>query len=280
MARVTHVKKAQQRYATVPVLDDDGNPKKTPVMKDGVQKTTKKGKAVFMTVTVQDRSKPLPAYTCDSCGTEIAVGTPYKHITPKSGPYGGTKKTRHESCPSWQVWEYSSSWSARIAQATSNFDITAVESPEDVTSALEDVASAIRELAEESREAASNIEEGFGHPTSQSEEAEERADALDNWADEIEQADVPDLPDVEERYFVTNGDGVVSDLFETDGYDTEADAEHALAAHREDNNTDADEPDDGFEIEAIEPDEPTVEQMEEWRSEVEDACSIVDESPV
>ena len=131
--------------------------------------------------------------------------------------------------PTWQVWEYSSSWSARIAQATDDFDVVdAAESPEDVTSALDDVADAISELAEEKRESASNIEEGFGHATSQSEEAEQRADDLDGWADEIEQADIPDLPEVEERYFVTNGDGVVSDLFEEDGYDTETDAEHAL----------------------------------------------------
>ena len=34
MARVTHVKKAQQRYATVPVIDPEtGEPKRTPVMK-------------------------------------------------------------------------------------------------------------------------------------------------------------------------------------------------------------------------------------------------------
>jgi hypothetical protein len=30
----------------------------------------------------------------------------------------------------------------------------------------------------------------------------------------------------------------------------------------------------------IEPDEPTEEQLDEWRQEVQDACSIVDECPV
>ena len=32
MARITHVKKAQQRYKTVPVMNDDGTQKQVPVM--------------------------------------------------------------------------------------------------------------------------------------------------------------------------------------------------------------------------------------------------------
>ena len=117
MPTITHVKKAQQRYAMVPVCNPDGTPKQTPVMRgDGTQKTTKRGALVFMTVTVADKTKPQPLDTCDFCHQPIEVGTPYKHITPKSGPYGGHKRTRHESCPTWQVWEYSSSLSARIAQ--------------------------------------------------------------------------------------------------------------------------------------------------------------------
>jgi hypothetical protein len=298
MPRVTHVKKAQQRYATVPVIDPvTGEQKTTPVMKKvrdretgeitEVQKTDKRGKAVVMRVTRQDKTKPKPNLRCDFPGCdiddrEIKPGSAYNWIKPKSGPYGGTLMARHAAHPTWQVWEYSSSWSARIAQATADFDVSAAESPDDVTSALEDVANAIRELAEESRETASNIEEGFGHATSQSEEAEQRADDLDGWADEIEQVDVPDLPEPETRYFVTNGDGVVSDLFEEDGYETEADAEHALAMHREDNGTtgDGDDSDDGFEVEAIEPDELTEEQLDEWRDEVESLVDIVNESPV
>jgi hypothetical protein len=289
MARVTHVRKAQQRYETVPVIDEaTGEPKRTQVMKNGEPKMTRAkagrpARPVFMTVTVQDKTKPLPPYTCDSCHQPIEVGTPYKHITPKSGPYGGHKRTRHESCPTWQVWEYSNSWSARIAQATHDFDVSNAESTDDVQSALDDVAAAIKELAEESRETAGNIEDGFGHPTSQSEEAEQRADDLDGWADEISGADIPDLPEPEPRWFVTNGDGVASDLFEEDGYDSEMDAEQALASHRDDNDEEPGEDgefDDGFEIEEITPDEPTEEQLNDWRDEVLDACSIVDESPV
>jgi len=38
--------------------------------------------------------------------------------------------------------------------------------------------------------------------------------------------------------------------------------------------------DDGLEIEEITPEDPSEEQLNEWRDEVRDACSVVDESPV
>ena len=67
MARVTHVKKAQQRYETKPVLDADGNPVKIALTKaDGSPKMTsaKGGKRtprpVFITKTAPDKSKPKP----------------------------------------------------------------------------------------------------------------------------------------------------------------------------------------------------------------------------
>jgi hypothetical protein len=176
------------------------------------------------------------------------------------------------------VWEYSSSLSARLAQVAHYFwgSIDSAESPDDVSAALEDASQAVKDIAEEKRESASNIEEGFGHETSSSQELNDVADQLDDWADEITQADIPDLPDVEMRYFVTTGGGAISDLFESEGYESEMDAEQALAMHRDDEGTE----DDEFEIEEIEPEAPTEEQMDEWRSELQDALTIIDESPV
>ena len=94
--------------------------------KDGTQKTTKTGRAVFMTVTVVDKTKPKPNLKCDfrGCdidGGEILPGTPYMHISPKSGPYGGRQLNRHQAHPAWNVWEYSSSMSARLAQIAHDF---------------------------------------------------------------------------------------------------------------------------------------------------------------
>jgi hypothetical protein len=197
MPRVTHVKKAQQRYATVAVRDAEGNPVRTPVMgRNGEQERSKRG-LTFMTKTVADKTRPLPLLTCDHCRKDIEIGTPYKHISPKSGPYGGHQLNRHESCPTWQVWEYSSSMSARIAQIENDYT-TAIDGAEEgdtISDALSAMAEQVRELAEEKRESASNIEEGFGHPTSASEELEQTADDLESWADEIEQSDVPDVSD-------------------------------------------------------------------------------------
>lgn len=261
MARVTYVKKAQQRYETIPVLNEDGSPKQVPVTgRDGEQKVTKHGRPVFRSLTVDDKTKPLPLHDCGHCHLPIEVGTPYKHISPRSGPYGGRMLTRHEDCPSWNVWEYSSSLSARLAEVAHNYTQAAesAESAEDVTAALEDAAGSVREIAEEKRESASNIEDGFGHATSQSDELNEIADSLDGWADEIESAEVPDFPEPEEQDCEECTEGLIDDPL-NDGETIEC-------------------PDcDG--TGRMTPDEPTEEQMDEWRSEI-DAIEIVNESPV
>jgi hypothetical protein len=273
MARTTHVKKAQQRFETVVVIDPEtGEPKRTPVMKTvkdhdtgelkQVQKTTKKGKPVFMTVTAQDKSKPKPPETCTACRQPIEVGTPYKWIQPKSGPYGGRRMARHESCPDWNVWDYSNSLSAQLARISYDFSqaIDGAESPDDVQSALDDAGTAIEEIAEQKREGASNIEEGFGHATSASEELEEVADQLEEWASEVTSADIPDIPacedctDGQKPCDVCDGTGVVDDedCAECDGQsEVECDTCNG----------------DG-------------EDLDTWHDDLADALTIVDESPV
>lgn len=219
MARITFVKKAQQRYETVPVIDPEtGQQKQTPVMrKDGTQKTTKHGRPVFMKVTKEDRTKPKPNLRCDYPGCpdpEIRPGQSYKHITPKSGPYGGRQRNRHAEHPNWNVWEYSSSLDARLAEIQNTFEegVDNCESEDDVTSLLEDVANAARELAEEKRESASNIEEGFGHETEKSMELNDIAEQIEAWADEVEGMSVPDFPSVEDVECDTcQGEGTIED---------------------------------------------------------------------
>lgn len=200
MPRVTHVKRAQQRYATRPVIDPaTGEQKKTPMInkRTGTQKVTKSGRPVFLRITERDTSKPKPLLVCDHCHKPIEIGTPYKHISPKSGPYGGRTLNRHAACPSWQVWEYSNSLGARLAQIQSAFaeDLAGAEDADAVTEALSAAAESIREIADEKRESASNIEDGFGHSTYQSEELEQLGDDLESWADEIENVSVPALED-------------------------------------------------------------------------------------
>jgi hypothetical protein len=195
-----------------------------------------------------------PLLTCDACQKAIEVGQPYKHMSIKTGPYSSLKLVRCGPCPTWQVWEYSNSTSARIAQI-SHEARTALESAEtvdEVTDALQAAADAVRELADEKREGAQNIEEGFGHPTSQSEELTDLAEQLDSWADELEQATVPDFPDPE---------------------DAECESCEGKGTGGEDMDTCADCKGTGH------PEDPTEEQLDEWREEVAN-MSELDDSPV
>lgn len=198
MPRVNRVKRAQQRYETKPVIDPaTGEQKRTPVMntRTGEPKLTKSGRPVVLRVTERDLERPLPMPSCDylQCAhisREIAPGDAYQWIQPS----GGRMRSRHADCPTWQVWEYSSSLSARIAEIQyGGPDL--FDSVEDARSWAESKAEEIRDLAEEKRESASNIEEGFGHPTSQSEELEDIAEQLSDWAGELENTDLPEPPE-------------------------------------------------------------------------------------
>jgi hypothetical protein len=272
MARTTYVKAAQQRFATIPKLDENGVQIISPVLdRDGKPKTDKHGRKVVRRATVADKTRPLPNYTCDRCHQEIPVGAPYKWIKPKSGPYGGRLLTRCDLCPTWHVWDYSSSLSARTAQIAheGREQIEQAEDAEGVSSALSEIAERVRELAEEKRESAANIEEGFGHSTSSSEELESIADDLEAWADDIEAADVPDYPDTEEGDCEEcGGSGKVPN----EEYDPEAES-----ASEVEEEVDCEECEGTGQVT---PDEPTEDQVDEWRSEVEDATSIIDECPV
>lgn len=265
MARITHVKRARQRYETVPVLDDQGEQVIIPVTnKDGSPKTDKHGRQITIRKTTEDLTKPLPPRTCEHCGEPIEVGTPYKHVTPRSGPYGGQQRNRHETCPTWQIWELSNSWSARAAQAVDGFDgayfTDEATGPDDIDTS--EVADAIRELAEESREAAENIRDGFGHDTWLSEEADSRADELDQWADEVENVDLPDLDDPEEVACPEcEGEGRVENP-DYDADDEDSDEEEEI-----------DCPDcDG--TGRVEGEEHTEEQLNDWRDE---AAAAIDD---
>lgn len=142
--------------------------------------------------------KAAKQHRCQRCGEVIRKGEPYKHISPRAHRAArGRKLVRCATCPDWQVWEYSNSLSARVQQIQHEWAKSIEEAAEDN---LEDIpvelASAIRELAEEKRESATNIEYGFGHATSQSDELNQTADDLDGWADDIESFDMDDRPEL------------------------------------------------------------------------------------
>jgi hypothetical protein len=310
MARVHHVKRAQQRYYTKPVIDPEtGEPKRVQMKRrDGTPKMTRakagrEPRAIFMTITEDDKSRPKPNLRCDKCSTEIKVGDPYKWVKTKS-TYGGTKRVRCAACPTWQQWELSSSLSARVAQVVhgfwQDFHGATIETADEVTDMLNSLAEEVRGLAEEKREGASNIEEGFGHPTFMSDELNETADQLDTWAEEIESADIPEAPEPEEQDCDECGGTGSTDCDEC-GATGQRDCEDCDGTGYEDGKEggngcgtcDAEgqvecEQCDGGHNECTEcggtgqvtPEEPTEEQLEEWRGEIESAVSIVDECPV
>lgn len=264
MARVTVVKRAQQRYEMVPVIDEaTGQQKRVPIMntRTGKPKTDKRGREVTIGLTVRDYNKPKPMPRCgyEGCkheSREIKVGESYKWIE----PHGRGVMTRHADCPTWNVWEYSSSLSARIAEIQGTNDVPDdLAEPSDATSWLEDVAQQIRDLAEEKRESASNIEEGFGHETEQSAELNDIADQLESWADDLEGTEVPDLPEPEEEDCDTCGGTGTDDSVEGEETPcTECDGTGQTT-----------------------PDEPSEEQMDTWREEVTEALQgALDESPL
>jgi hypothetical protein len=267
------VAKAQQRYHTKPVLDENGQPKRVPVLrKDGTPKVTKRGKTVTMAVTERDLTRPKDLLRCDfpGCtidGGRIQVGTPYMWIKPKSGPYGGHLKARHAGHPAWQVWDYSSSLSAQVARIAHDAyeAVDGAESEDDVTGILENAAQEVRDLAEQKRDGASNIEDGFGHPTSQSEELEQQADDLDSWADDIESAEVPSQDEYLDEDDVDcdecQGTGTVEVQTEDDEDYTEAECETCGGTGQ------------------VENEDPETD-LDAWREAVTEALSVVDECPV
>jgi hypothetical protein len=281
------VKAAQQRYETKPVLDDQGQPVRIPLTnKDGSPKMTRaKGsraaRPVFITKTVADKTRPKPLLRCDFPACEhpdraIQIGQSYKWIKPKSGPYGGRQMNRHAEHPSWQVWDYSSSLSARTQQISHNawadFPESATEVDE-MTDWAASVAEEIRGLAEEKRESASNIEDGFGHETYQSDELNSTADELDGWADEVEAIDFPEVPEPEsDDCDECGGSGQV----ENPDWDAD-DAEEEGDDYAEPEEIACAECDGSGEVN---PDEPSEEQISDWVEECRDAASIVDECPV
>lgn len=196
-----------------------------------------------------------PNLVCELDETEIKPGDPYKWVRVKTGPRSSHKRVRCHTCPTWQRWDLSNSLSARLEKVSHDLGVAVAEAGDgdDATSARDEAASAIRELAQEKRESASNVEEGFGHPTEQSEELAGIAEQLDSWAEEIEEVEIPDVPEPEEQ-----------DCEDCDATG-EQDGEQCDTCNGDGRTT---------------PDEATDEQMDEWRSEVEDALSIVDEGPV
>lgn len=209
----------------------------------------------------KNTGEALPLRTCENCNKEIAVGSSYKHISIKTGPRSSMRRYRCDDCADWQVWEYSSSLSALIAEIDFNARnaIASADDQAEATDVLAETAGAIRELADQKRDSAQAIEDGFGHSTQQSEELASQADDLDAWADDLETATMPDDPDPEEAECETcEGAGQITE--EGAQPVTQPCPDCAGKGH---------------------PEEATEEQLDAWRAEVTDVLDgALDSCPV
>ncbi len=131
------------------------------------------------------RKEGREPYACGRCSKTIEVGDSYYWWAHRLG----ASSQRHNRCEEHRPRPSEMQMSPYRAQAYAASESIDDAEIEDLPAALTDAAESVREdVAEALRESAQNIEEGFGHPTSQSEELEERAEAFETWADELEQA--------------------------------------------------------------------------------------------
>lgn len=172
---------------------------------------------------------------CEACGNPINIGDSYKWVAPRAHrATKGVKRNRHLTCPSWKSSELTSSphlATIYAAQETAEEDLAklSVDSAEDTgeaEEALNDIASmfaeALQEAVDSYEESASNIEDGFGHETYQSEELRQKSEDVSSWADEASQWQADPYSGADE--FTCEVCGAVEDEHEPeDGHDFEPD---------------------------------------------------------
>lgn len=180
-------------------------------------------------VTIVEKARKAPG-SCGRCGSKIEPGQPYKHW---SFRYGGKhiRCTKSECAPRASDLTSNDKLSTLYA-AGENFDDSVVdwdgEDGDDLKSMLQEYADEVRSVAEMYEESAQNIEDGFQHETSQSEEQRGYAEELNSFADDIEaiQYDIDDWNEEDARAEVLME--LSLDEVETLTADQEEDVKNAL----------------------------------------------------
>lgn len=155
---------------------------------------------------------------CTKCGTEIKVGDPYKWFANRIGRMS-MRKNFCASCPIRQSDQTTSGNLQTLygaIEAAEDAMASAVElTLDDGAQILRDAAEGVREAAGMYEESADNMESGFGHETSMSEEIREKQNDLESFAEELEGAadDIENLddPDEDDASILTGFEGEVDD---------------------------------------------------------------------
>ena len=125
---------------------------------------------------------------CSKCAYTIQPGESYHSIAKMVFPRGGYMVYFcHDHYP--RPSETLSGKQADYARMHEDFDdaIGNATSPDDLLGALQDLDTSVTELSEEYRDSATNIEDGFGHPTYQSEIMGTNSDSLSEYSSHITQ---------------------------------------------------------------------------------------------
>ncbi|KKK54272.1 hypothetical protein LCGC14_3086400 [marine sediment metagenome] len=146
---------------------------------------------------------------CGKCGTPILVGDPYRHASPRAHlATAGIKMVRciKATC-AFKTSDLTTSKMSGVyaTQEDLQLAIDGDFTPADVLNSLQEAAEAVRAVGKEYREGATNIEDGFGHETMQSQEMTEKADALDEYADALENVSLDDADEFDELESETQG---------------------------------------------------------------------------
>lgn len=150
-------------------------------------------------VHVKKARKSKKVRKCGECQHEIQPGEMYKYARQRVGyPRFGT--VVRYWCADHYPGRYEFIQSAKrraLAEATDTLDeaLAGDFDMDTATDVFESAASDVEDIAEMHRESAQNIEDGFGHPTSQSEEFNEKADQVEQAAESLRSADFPPEPE-------------------------------------------------------------------------------------
>lgn len=150
-----------------------------------------------LTIIKSAKAVPVPR-KCRRCGHEIQPGESYKHAKPR---YGGARYWCHKCTPrpsDLASNDREATVLAAMEGVEDQIDATDKSNLADLVTTLQSAAEEIRGVGEEYQESAQNIEEGFGHSTSQSEEIADKASQIEDLASELENA-ASEIEDLENR---------------------------------------------------------------------------------
>ena len=135
--------------------------------------------------------------TCGGCGKQVVKGDAYKWAKGRYGP----RMVRCDSCYFRQSDLTGSDKLSRAYAAQEDAEDRLSgwggEDAEEARTILQELAEAVREVGEEYQESADNIMEAFPSGNSTSEECEEKASNLEDWASTCESA-ADDIEDFDE----------------------------------------------------------------------------------